>query len=224
MAGGDERVVWLTGFAPFAGFRANPSGLIARALDGTQVGGARVIGRVLPVSLARTDAALAGLARLPRPAAILSLGLFGGASAVQLERVAANRIEFAIADNDGARPVPQPIAAEGPAALWATLPVDAIRTGLLRAGIPTITSMTAGTYLCNLVFYRLLRLAERLPGRPPCGFIHLPFPPQEAARLQARTAGLAQPSMAMEMQRQAVEIALRTILAPRRLRRGASGL
>lgn len=219
MAGGDQRIVWLTGFAPFAGYRTNPSGLIAKALDGARIGSTGICGRVLPVSLARNQRAVDRLKRLPPPAAIVALGLAPGTAGIRLERVAANWIEFSIADSDGVLPVPQPVAEDGPAALWSTLPVDAIRADCVAVGIPAFTSMTAGTYLCNVTLYRLLRLAESLPGRPPCGFIHLPFTPEEAARPRNHLAGLPQPSMTLDLQRKAVEVALRAILRPTRPRR-----
>jgi pyroglutamyl-peptidase len=44
-------------------------------------------------------------------------------------------------------------------------------------------STTAGTYLCNATLYTLLSLIERT-GRPiPCGFIHLPYLPEQVAHL-----------------------------------------
>jgi pyroglutamyl-peptidase len=97
------------------------------------------------------------------------------------------------------------------------LPLDSMLDALLAAGIPARFSESAGTYLCNAAMYRLL---ARVPGGVPCGFVHLPQLPAQAASALARgggrsgesgLAGLA--SMALETQIRAVEIALATALA-----------
>jgi pyroglutamyl-peptidase len=44
-----RRVILVTGFEPFAGYAANPSAEVAKALDGRVVGPAVVRSAVLPV-------------------------------------------------------------------------------------------------------------------------------------------------------------------------------
>jgi pyroglutamyl-peptidase len=92
--------------------------------------------------------------------------------------------------------------------------VRAIRERLLGQGIPARLSNSAGTYLCNAVMYRLL---GRLPAHVPTGFIHLPHLPAEAARLMAEGERDPVPSMALEIQREAVVAALAACLEKRRL-------
>ncbi len=219
-------VALVTGFDPFGGHSVNPSALIARALDGTEIAGTRIVGRILPVDLdgldAALDAALAGL----EPKLVLALGLAASEPVIRLERVALNRADFNTPDNAGATRRGEPLEAGGPTARESRLPLDLILERLLAVGIPARFSETAGLYLCNAAMYRLL---GRLPIRLACGFIHLPpLPAQVAELLQAsagrageRAPGLA--SMGLEMQQRAVEIALAATLGSRPRPRAAAG-
>lgn len=206
------RRVLVTGFEPFGGYRVNPSAELARRLDGARIGRARVSGRLLPVDLARIDRVLEKLVKEVKPVAVIALGLAGGETAIRLERFAVNLADFEMADNAGATARDRLLEAQGPAGCATRLPLEAIRTALVRAGIPARHSNSAGTYLCNAAMYRLLRL---LPQDVPCGFIHLPHLPREAARLSAETGRDPPASMTLELQLQAVMLALHQTLRVR---------
>jgi pyroglutamyl-peptidase len=208
-----KKAALITGFEPFGGYATNPSADVARALDGRRVAGVPVVGRVLPVDMAALDRALAAVLRAVDPAAVILLGLAPGEAVIRLERVALNLADFSIPDNAGVRARDLTLDPRAGAALWSRLPLRAIRSNLLAAGIPARLSETAGTYLCNAVMYRAL---AKLPRRVRCGFIHLPLSPAEvAARLDSDSGGAAQPSMSLSVQRKAVEIALAATLATR---------
>lgn len=196
-------LVLVTGFEPFDGDAINPSQEVVRQLDGAIADDRlRLQALELPcafgTSLERLIAAVDDL----RPAAVLALGLAGGRAEVSLERVAINVDDARIADNAGAQPVDQPIAPDGPAAYFSTLPLKASLAALHAAGIPAAVSQTAGTFVCNHVFYGLMHHAARHHPGLRAGFIHLPWLPQQAAR---RTP--APPSMALDTQVAAVRIA-----------------
>jgi pyroglutamyl-peptidase len=176
------------GFEPYGGRALNPSGRLALALDGAVIGGLRVVGRTLPVVLAGLGERLEGWLDELRPDLVIALGLWPGEPMIRLERLAANLADFAIADNAGVRAEDAVVAPAGAAALLATLPLRAIESALLADGIPARLSMTAGTYLCNATLYTLLDLIERRGQRVPCGFIHLPYLPEQVADIlrQAR--------------------------------------
>jgi len=199
------RTLLVTGFEPFAGFGRNPSAEIATRLDGTEVGGCPVVGRTLPVTLEGLDAALDRALAGIDPVAVMALGLAADEPAIRLERVAVNLADFSIPDNAGLRARDRKLDPQGPDALAARLPLRAIRDALLAHGIPARFSNTAGTYLCNAAMYRLL---GRLPPRVPAGFIHLPHLPEEAARLMADSERDPVPSMALDLQVEAVRTAL----------------
>jgi pyroglutamyl-peptidase len=176
------------GFEPYGGRALNPSGRLALALDGAVIGGLRVVGRTLPVVLAGLGERLQGWLDELRPDLVIALGLWPGEPMIRLERLAANLADFAIADNAGVRAEDAVVAPAGAAALLATLPLRAIESALLADGIPARLSMTAGTYLCNATLYTLLDLVERRGRHVPCGFIHLPYLPEQVADIlrQAR--------------------------------------
>jgi pyroglutamyl-peptidase len=210
------RSVLVTGFETFGGHDENPSALVATALDGREIGGARVTGRILPVDLGGLDAALDAALAGQVPDAVLAFGLAGNEAVIRLERVALNVADFGIPDNAGVTHRNAPLEPGGPDARFTRLPLEAILDATLAAGIPARLSETAGLYLCNAAMYRLL---GRLDARVPCGFVHLPpLPAQVARRLRAadgrpaeRGTGLA--SLPLELQVAAAEIAIATTLA-----------
>ncbi|HEY8427040.1 MAG TPA: pyroglutamyl-peptidase I [Sandaracinaceae bacterium] len=198
--------VLVTGFEPFGGQAINPSELAVRALDGRIVDGHRVIGRVLPCVFGEAAAALRKELRALSPALVLCAGEAGGRAEIAVERVAINLDDARICDNAGARPIDRPIVPKGPAAYFATLPVKAIVSALCAAGIPAVVSHSAGTFVCNHVFYSLMRALARRPAVRG-GFVHVPFVPEQAERASPRP-----PSMPLADIVRALEIAIATSL------------
>jgi pyroglutamyl-peptidase len=196
--------VLVTGFGAFGEVRRNPSELIAAALDDTEVAGAKVVGRVLPVSAARTPPAVREAVAAVDPSLVVLLGVAPGRSALAAERVALNVFDFEDPDNDGEQPVDVPISPYGPAAYFSTLPLRAIVRAWEAAGIPGYVSDTAGTYLCNAAMYTALDVGN---GKP-AGFVHVPSLPDEAARKSP-----PHPSMTLETMLTGVRIAIEASLA-----------
>lgn len=202
-------LVLVSGFEPFDGDRCNPSQAVAQALDGVVVEERlQVRGLVLPCAFGASLAQLTAAVDALRPAAVLALGLAGGRAEVSLERVAINLDDARIPDNHGARPVDRPVVPGGPAAWFSTLPVKAIQAALQAAGIPAAISHTAGTFVCNHVFYGLMHHAARHHPGLRAGFIHLPWLPEQAARRSP-----VPPSLALALQVEAVRLAALTTLA-----------
>jgi pyroglutamyl-peptidase len=201
--------VLLTGFEPFDGETENPSLLIARALDGATIGGHRVIGAALPTEFARALVELDTLIEQHRPALVLALGQAGGRAEISLERVAINLIDARIADNAGAQPVDVAVIAAAPNAYFSTLPLKAMLRALQAAKIPAALSHTAGTFVCNQVFFGLAHRLARARRRVRGGFIHVPYLPQQAAR-QSDAA-----SMPLATMIQAIALCIYTALTTR---------
>ena len=201
------RTVLLTGFEPFNGAAINPSWEAVRALDGWSGPGFAVVARQLPcvfgTALDVLRESIAGV----KPDIVIAVGQAGGRSEMSLERVAINVDDASIRDNAGNQPVDTPIAADGPAAYFTTLPVKAIVKALRLRGFPSGVSQTAGTFVCNHVFYGLMHHAVGQPVK--AGFIHVPFLPEQAADRPERP-----PSMALrdivDALRIAVEVAVVT--------------
>ncbi len=169
----------LTGFEPFDGARVNPSGEVARRLDGARIGGALIVGRVLPVSFSRLPQLIGDLVETSRPDALLGMGLAAGEPVIRLEQFAINRAHSERADNDDFAPSDQALDAAGPVARIATLALRRSVERLRDAGIPARLSFHAGTHCCNLWLYHALGALERAGLRAPCAFVHLPCLPEQ---------------------------------------------
>jgi len=196
----------VTGFAPFAGETINPSLEIARRLDGKIIAKHRIVGAELPTEFARSLLVLDALIDKHRPVLVLALGQAGGRSEISLERVASNLIDARIADNAGAQPVDVRIVENAPNAYFSTLPLKAMLARLRDADIPVALSQTAGTFVCNQVFFGLVhQLATKHP-KVRGGFVHVPYLPQQAAHFANA------PSMALETMIEAVRLGLETAL------------
>ena len=114
--------------------------------------------------------------------------------------------DYRIPDNGGLQPVDEPIVAGAPAAYWSTLPIKAMVAAMKEGGIPASVSNTAGTFACNHLFYGLMHHLAQSGGKVRGGFVHIPYLPEQAARLGA------QPSMSVETIVNGLEIALKTAL------------
>ncbi|HEY1138855.1 MAG TPA: pyroglutamyl-peptidase I [Lysobacter sp.] len=172
--------VLLTGFAPFGGETTNPSWEAVQALEGEIVAGHRIVARCLPVEF---DASLHALQQALDelvPSLVICVGQAGGRAQMSLERVAINIIDARIPDNTGSQPIDEPVAADGPAAYFTGLPIKAMLAALRNAGFPVEVSQTAGTYVCNHVFYGLMHALRAMPGVRG-GFVHIPYSPAQAA-------------------------------------------
>ena len=199
--------ILLTGFEPFDKDSVNSSWEVVRALDGELIAGGVVHAVQLPcvfgAAMQVLDEALAQL----QPTLIISLGLASGRSDITPERVAINIDDARIPDNAGHQPIDQAVVRDAPAAYFSTLPIKAMVRHLRDAGIPASVSNTAGTFVCNHVFYALMhRLTRRAGPGVRGGFIHIPALPQQAAQ----HPGIA--SMALETQVQGIRTAIHTAM------------
>lgn len=209
--------ILLTGFAPFDGQSLNPSWEAVRALRGKRIAGHRIAVRCLPVAFDASLRQLRAAIRETSPALVICVGLAGGRERISLERVAINVDDARIPDNEGRQPIDEAIVAEGPAAYFSTLPIKSMLAGLRDAGFPVEVSQTAGTYVCNHVFYGLMHTL-RNRRRVRAGFIHVPALPEQVAD-HPLLSGLA-----LETVTEALRLALRiatTTTTDQRLAAGA---
>jgi len=198
----------VTGFEPFGGDGVNPASEVLKLLP-PRIGALDIATRVLPCAFDRVLAELADAVGELRPDLVLCLGLAGGRAELSLERVAINVDDARIADNDGGQPIDRPVVAGGPAGYFSTLPIKAAVAALREAGLPATVSNSAGTFVCNHLFYGLMHLlATRRPGLRG-GFMHLPYLPSQAA------AQPGAPSMALADIAHGVEIVLAVAAAQR---------
>jgi pyroglutamyl-peptidase len=192
----------VTGFEPFGGDGVNPSLEALRHLP-VRLGGMEIATARLSVVFGAALPALRETIAMNAPDIVLSVGLAGGRPALSLERVAINVDDARIPDNDGNQPIDRPVVAGGPAAYFATLPIKAAVAALRDAGIPAAVSNSAGTFLCNHVFYGLMHEASRRGKAFRAGFLHVPFLPSQAASVPGA------PSMALQQIVEGIQIILR---------------
>jgi pyroglutamyl-peptidase len=187
-----KRRLLISGFEPFAGEAINPSAELVRdrAWLQSSLPGFDVQSVLLPVTFQAAYEVLSRRVRELDPDVVIALGQAGGRDKLGLERVAINCLDAEIADNAGEKPVDEPIEKGGPVGLFATLPIRKMLDKGLASGIACEISNTAGTYVCNFLLYRLLE--ENRTSRRHCGFIHLPYLPE-----QAKVKYPAPPAMAL---------------------------
>ena len=201
--------VLLTGFEPFNNETINPAWEAVRTLDGWQGEGFVVAALQLPCVFGRSNDVLAEAIGRLRPALIIAVGQAGGRSELAFERVAVNLNDAPIPDNASVQPIDEMIEADGPAAYFSTLPVKAIVHALRAAGLPAALSYSAGTFVCNHVFYGLMHRLACDPAQAGvrAGFVHIPFLPLQAAAHPGKA------SMALSDVAAGLRIAVTTALA-----------
>jgi pyroglutamyl-peptidase len=151
--------VLVTGFGAFPGVPRNPSGDLARAVDGADLEGVRVVGRVLEVSYSRGPREAISLARSLEAAIVIGTGVASKRSHVDVERRAV-RAASGPADVDGRKRS----GLRGPSIVEATIDVDRLAHALAAN-----VSDDAGRYVCNAWLYRVTRGCAA-----PVGFVHVP--------------------------------------------------
>lgn len=170
--------ILVTAFDPFGGEAVNPAQLAVEALP-DQIGGHTIVKSVIPTIFGASAEKVISLMDALSPDAVVCVGQAGGQDTITPERVAINIMDATIADNAGVIPADIPIVPDGPAAYFSTLPVKAMVAAMEAAGIPARLSNTAGTFVCNQLLYRCLHHAATHMPDCRCGFIHVPYIPDQ---------------------------------------------
>lgn len=182
--------VLVTGFEVFGGLESNPTSDLIKALQNHEIlypSTLEVDQILLPVSFSKVFPLFQNKVNSFNPDVIISFGLANSREAIELETIAVNEINADIADNQGSKPVHQKISQNGANHFLSTLPLTGIEAALKLAGIPVNSSQTAGTFVCNYLFYKMMETNQdtyRL-----CGFIHVP--PEKALPLEELKRGLS---------------------------------
>ena len=197
----------LTGFGPFLNFGYNPSGAIAKELDGKILGNYEIIGRVLPVNHKDSVSKLIKLIEHEKPDIVIATGLASSKGSITLERIAINRYYFV--ESDGTVH-DEAISPKGPAAYFSTLPLERIKKKLEKASIPVEYSFWPDTFVSNEIFYALMDYAKN-NGIKNAGFVHLPLTHKqlvENKRLHYMVKS-NMPSLEEKIEKKAIETAIK---------------
>ena len=172
----------------------NNAELVARALNGTVIEGAKVYSVVMPVTwYGALHPVIEGINKL-HPQIVLGIGTYTGLPGLQWEVVGCN---YMTSYPDSAYPVPlsveayRPIDRNGPELSYLTFPAEIAAEADLYAGIPAKVGgyiikdgrriSTAGTYLCNYFCYSVSRYVEVKKLDILVGFVHIPQRPEYVA-------------------------------------------
>ena len=196
--------ILVMGFTPFGGELINPSWEAVKRLP-ERIGEMAITKREIPTEFDAACAALRAAMDELRPDAVLSVGQYGGANGIRVERVAVNLRDARIADNAGAKPVDEPVVPGAPDAYFVTLPTRRIVEKLREQDIPAQLSYSAGTFVCNNLLYCALHESAQSYPALRCGFVHVPYLPEQAKDGNA-------PSMGLEMMVKALETAAEVIV------------
>lgn len=187
-------MILITGFKPFSNFKKNPSAEVASLLDGIYFKGEEVRGMQLEVTHNAINNEYVR-ALQEKYSLIINTGLAAGRSYISVEVIAVN---WQSAEKDEANFSPEEgkIINDGPDGIFSRIPVKDVLHSLRSERIPSRLSFTAGTYLCNKIFYYSLYYSGATAG-----FLH--FPATDDISISGEY-----PSMEIEKMIRAVELTI----------------
>lgn len=172
------RKILLTGFTPFDGEERNPSWEAVKAVK-SRIEDVEVLKLKVPTVFGKSFSLVKEVIEKEKPDFVLLIGQAGGRAEITPERVAINLDDARIPDNEGNKPEDQCIFSDGENAYFSTLPIKAMVSEIKKEGVPARISNTAGTFVCNHLFYSVLYLVKKQELGIPAGFMHVPFIPEQ---------------------------------------------
>ena len=168
------RKILLTGFTPFDGEERNPSWEAVKAVK-SRIEDVEVLKLEVPTVFGKSFSLVKEVIEKEKPDFVLLIGQAGGRAEITPERVAINLDDARIPDNEGNKPEDQCIFSDGENAYFSTLPIKAMVSEIKKEGVPARISNTAGTFVCNPLFYSVKKQELGIPA----GFMHVPFIPEQ---------------------------------------------
>ena len=208
-----NRLVVLTGFEPFAGFKVKPSWEAAKTYDDKEIDSFKVKSFQIPLAYKEIKPTITTIIDNHKPTVIINLGQ-SYRPHISLEKAAINfadLTESTIIYNCGTRSKDEILEPNAPVAYFTTLPIRKILNKLRQNNIPAEISFTAGTFGCNQLFYHTMPKIKTDQLDIHAGFIHVPSLPSQAAQLQEARKGRI-PSMSLEITTKALEITIKATL------------
>lgn len=171
--------VLVSGFEPFGGADLNPSQLLVERLSQETIPGVELRAIVLPVEFDKAAEILLAEVKKFSPQVVISFGQAEGRSAITPEKIAINLDSARIPDNAGDQRQNQVIREQGADGYFSTLPVEEMVAALKAAGVAGSLSLSAGSFVCNHIFYTLQH--ELKGANIKSGFVHLPLVPEQSS-------------------------------------------
>ncbi|WP_263080794.1 pyroglutamyl-peptidase I [Endozoicomonas sp. Mp262] len=198
------KTILITGFEAFGGESINPALEAVELLEGEVLdNGYQICTAVVPVVKGKSIQVVTEAIDEFQPEAVILVGQAAGRAAMTPERVAINLDDFRIPDNEGYQMIDEPVVTGAPAAYFSDLPIKAMVVAMREAGVPAAVSNTAGTFVCNHLFYGILHHLRNSKTR--AGFMHIPLLPSQV------TMG-NQPSMDLATVVKGLRVAANTVV------------
>ena len=178
--------ILLSGFEPFADDFLNSSEELVNEIVKKNNQFDSVI---LPVEFYKSFSILKENILNHKPDLLLMFGQATGRSKIGLEKLAVNWQQASIADEAGYRPQSVSVRSAGPMTLNTQFPLEKFIFQLQAE--PVEVSYSAGAFVCNDLYYRVLSEFTELPSL----FIHLPLLPS-----QKKEASLASLELSEQVQ------------------------
>ena len=170
--------ILVTGFDPFGGDKINPAIESVKLLP-DEIKGAQIIKLEIPTVFGKSAEVVEAAIKKEQPDYVLNIGQAGGRFELTPERVAINLDDGRIKDNAGYQPLNHTIHEDGAPAYFSQLPIKAMTKAIREAGVPSSVSNTAGTYVCNHIFYQVQYMRDKEFPNIKAGFMHIPFLPEQ---------------------------------------------
>jgi pyroglutamyl-peptidase len=168
--------ILITGFTSYLTHTENPSEKIATILSEISSFRKRIVCVILPASY-RACAEFVDSFHWENISCVVSMGLNPKCKFPQIERIAINLEDAKESDSDGVVAHDRKIALDGLDGIFSRLPIGRILAALVDKGFVAEISNSAGSYICNALFYQVMQKSLELGF--PAGFIHLPKPQSE---------------------------------------------
>lgn len=175
----DTTKVLISGFKPFGGATLNPSELLINVLEREHIPGVELFTVVLPVEFELSTEILLEKVKQVQPKLVIAFGQAEGRTAITPEKIAINLDDARIPDNSGDQRRNQAIDKKGMDGYFSTLPIDVMVNAMKHEGHPAEISLSAGTFVCNHIFYQLQKSLRDSGIRS--GFVHLPLATEQSA-------------------------------------------
>lgn len=170
--------VLMAGFEPFGQDKINPALEAVKLLNGKQLNGGVIVSCEVPVVRYKAIDVVMEAVEKHKPDIVITIGQAAGRAEITPERIAMNIDDYRIPDNEGNQVVDEAIVDKGPAAYFSTLPIKAMVEALQLKDIPAQVSNTAGSFVCNHIFYGVQHCL--VDSNIIHGFVHIPLLPEQA--------------------------------------------
>jgi pyroglutamyl-peptidase len=180
----EKSKVLISGFKPFGGATLNPSELLVNVLERDQIPGVELFTVVLPVEFDRSAEILLEKVKQIQPDLVIAFGQAEGRTAINPEKIAINLDDARIPDNSGDERKDVVIDKDGSDSYVTTLPIEMMVDAMKRAGYPAEISLSAGTFVCNHIFYKLQKILSGSNIRS--GFVHLPLVTEQSSEFPGK--------------------------------------